>query len=155
MKALGVKGLTQINDVNDPIQELKLKGEMEVIEFENEELVKKCYDFIGTDIVEVIHLRSLGISMWLDEEGKLKNNVLPNLDGTFLFMKEFPWVQDTIMGHVVFTSDKTDDEGWTLGLTDEQLEKLKKLILEMQSKRPDIAFATDVLHNNPREKTNG
>ena len=154
MKALGVKGLTQINDVNDPIQELKLKGEMEVIEFENEELVKKCYDFIGTDIVEAVHLRSLGVTMWLDEEGKLKNNVLPNLDGTLLFMKEF-MVQDTIMGHVVFTSDKTDDEGWALGLTDEQLEKLQTVIRFMQSKRPDTAFATDVLNYDPREKANG
>ncbi len=149
MKALGVKGLIQINDVNDPIQELKLKGEMEVIEFEKTDLVKKCYDFIDTNIVEVIHLRSLGVSMWLDEEGKLKNNVLPNLDGTFLFMKEF-FVQDTIMGHVVFTSDKTDEEGWTLGLNDDEIEKLKKIILKMQSKRPDTAFATDVLNYDPR-----
>jgi hypothetical protein len=64
-------------------------------------------------------------------------------------MKEF-LVQDLIMGHVVFTSDKTDDEGWALGLEDEQLEKLKKLILEMQSKRPDKAFATDVLQTEPK-----
>ena len=149
MKALGVKGLTQVNDVNDPIQELNLKGALEVIEFDKEDLVKKCYDFIDTDIVEAVHLASLGRTMWLDAEGKLKNNVLPNLDGTFLFMKEF-MVQDTIMGHVVFTSDKTDEEGWALGLEDEQLEKLKKLILEMQSKRPDTAFATDVLNYDPR-----
>ena len=149
MKALAVKGLTQINDANDPIQELNLKGEISVIEFGKEELVKKCYDFIGTDIVEAVHLASLGVTMWLDEEGKLKNNVLPNLDGTLLFMKEF-MVQDTIMGHVVFTSDKTDEEGWALGLEDEQLETLKKLILLMQSKRPDSAFATDVLNYDPR-----
>jgi hypothetical protein len=75
MKALAVKGLTQINDANDPIQELNLKGEISIIEFETEELVKKCYDFIGTDIVECVHLASLGVTMWLDEEGKLKNNV--------------------------------------------------------------------------------
>jgi hypothetical protein len=148
MKALAVKGMTQVNP-DDPIQEINLKGEISVIEFETEELVKKCYDFIGTDIVECIHLASLGITMWLDEEGKLKNDNLPNLDGTFLFMKEF-LVQDLIMGHVVFTSDKTDDEGWALGLEDEQLEKLKKLILEMQSKRPDKAFATDVLQTEPK-----
>lgn len=154
MKALAVKGLTQINDANDPVQELNLKGEISVIEFDKEELVKKCYDFIGTDIVECVHLPSLGITMWLDEEGKLKNNVLPNLDGTLLFMREF-MVQDVIMGHVVFTSDKTDDEGWALGLEDEQLEKFKKMLLEMQSKRPDTAFATDVLNYDPREKTNG
>jgi hypothetical protein len=148
MKALAVKGMTQVNP-DDPIQEINLKGEISVIEFETEELVKKCYDFIGTDIVECVHLASLGITMWLDEEGKLKNDNLPNLDGTFLFMKEF-LVQDLIMGHVVFTSDKTDDEGWALGLEDEQLEKLKKLILEMQSKRPDKAFATDVLQTEPK-----
>jgi hypothetical protein len=144
MKALGVKGLTQINDSNDPIQELKLKGEMEVIEFDKEDLVKKCYDFIGTDIVEAVHLPSLGLTMWLDEEGKLKNNVLPNLDGTFLFMNEFK-VRDVIMGHVVFTSDKTDEEGWALGLEDKDIERLKTLILGMQKSRPETAFAADVL----------
>jgi len=144
MKALAIKGLTQINDANDPIQELSLKGEMSVIEFEKEELVKKCYEFIGTDIVECVHLASLGVTMWLDEEGKLKNDVLPNLDATLLFMKEF-MIQDSIMGHVVFTSDKTDEEGWALGLDDKHLELLQKLITEMQSKRPDTAFATDVL----------
>lgn len=149
MKALALRGLTQINDVNDPIQELNLKGEMSVIEFEKEDLVKKCYDFINTDIVEACHLASLGITMWLDEVGKLRNDVLPNLDATFLFMKEF-MVQDTIMGHVVFTSDKTDEEGWALGLEDREIEALKAVILKMQSKRADTAFATDVLHTEPK-----
>jgi hypothetical protein len=149
MKALAVKGLTQINDANDPVQELNLKGEISVIEFEKEELVKKCYDFIGTNIVEAVHLPNFGVTMWLDEEGKLKNNVLPNLDGTLLFMRQF-MVQDVIMGHVVFTSDKTDDEGWALGLNDAELEKLKEEILKMQSKRPDTAFATDVLNSEPK-----
>jgi hypothetical protein len=149
MKALAVKGLTHIGSADDPIQQLKLKGDISVIEFENEELVKKCYDFIGTDIVECVHLASLGVTMWLDEEGKLKNDNLPNLDGTILFMKEF-MVQDVIMGHVVFTSDKTDDEGWALGLEDEELEKLKNLILEMQSKREETVFATDVLTTEPK-----
>lgn len=149
MKALAVKGLTQINDANDPVQELNLKGEISVIEFEKEDLVKKCYDFIETNIVECIHLRSLGLTMWIDEEGKLKNNVLPNLDGTFLFLKEFPWIRDVIMGHVVFTSDKTDDEGWALGLEDKDIERLKTLIQGMQESRPDKAFATDVLTREP------
>jgi hypothetical protein len=149
MKALAVKGLTHIGSADDPIQQLKLKGEISVIEFEKENLVEKCYDFIGTNIVECVHLASLGITMWLDEEGKLKNTNLPNLDGTILFIKEF-LVQDVIMGHVVFTSDKTDDEGWALGLEDAELEKLKNLILEMQSKRDETVFATDVLTTEPK-----
>lgn len=149
MKALALKGITQINDTNDPVQELNLKGEMSVIEFEKTDLVKKCYDFIGTDIVECVHLASLGVTMWLDEEGKLKNNVLPNLDASFMFIKEFT-VQDVIMGHVVFTSDRTDEEGWALGLDDKQIELIQKLITTMQSKRPDTAFATDVLTTEPK-----
>jgi hypothetical protein len=149
MKALAVKGLTHIGSADDPIQQLKLKGDISVIEFEKENLVEKCYDFIGTNIVECVHLPSLGITMWLDEEGKLKNDNLPNLDGTILFVKEF-LVQDVIMGHVVFTSDKTDDEGWALGLEDAELEKLKTLILEMQSKRDETIFATDVLTTEPK-----
>ena len=86
MKALGLKGITQINDKDDPIQELKLNGEIQEIEFEKTDLVKKCYDFIGTNIVEAIHLPSVGLTMWLDEEGKLKNNVLPNLDATMMYL---------------------------------------------------------------------
>lgn len=148
MKAVGVKGLTQING-DDPIQELNLKGEISIIEFEKEELVKKCYDFIGTDIVECVHLPDFGVTMWLDEEGLLKNDTLPNLDGTLLFMSQYQ-VTQAIMGHVVFTSDKTDDDGWALGLDDNELEKLTNLILQMQSKRPDKAFATDVLKTEPR-----
>lgn len=143
MKALGVKGMTQINS-DDPIQELNLKGAMEVIEFDKEGLLKKCYDFIGTNIVECVHLPSFGVTMWLDEEGLLKNDVLPNLDGTLLFMGEYQ-VTQAIMGHVVFTSDKTDEDGWALGLEEEELAKIMQIILRMQSKRPDKAYATDVL----------
>jgi hypothetical protein len=143
MKALGVKGLTQING-DDPIQELNLKGEMTILEFEKEDLLKVCYPFIETNIVEAIHLPELGLTMWIDEEGKLKNDNLPNLDGTFLYMNQYK-VQDVIMGHIVFTSDKTDEDGWALGLEDENIERLKTLILGMQASRPDKAFATDVL----------
>lgn len=143
MKALGLKGMTQING-DDPIQELNLRGEMTILEFEKEDLLKVCYPFIETDIVEAIHLPELGLTMWIDEEGKLKNNNLPNLDGTYLYMNQYR-VQDLIMGHVVFTSDKTDEEGWALGLEDENIERLKTLILGMQKSRPETAFATDVL----------
>jgi hypothetical protein len=148
MKALAVKGITQINS-DDPIQELSLKGEISIIEFEKKNLIKKCYDFIETDIVEAVHLASLGVTMWLDEEGKLKNNALPNLDGTFLFIQEFSQ-RDVIMGHVVFTSDKTDKEGWALGLSDAQIERLQTLIVEMQKNRPEKAFAADILKTEPR-----
>lgn len=150
MKALGVKGVTQINDANDPIQELSLKGAIEVIEFDKEHLVEKCYDFIGTTIVEAIDFSSLGLTMWIDEEGKLKNDNHPNLDATIMFIGEF-LVQDVIMGHVVFTSNRTDDEGWALGLEDDEMERLQKLILNLQDKRDEKVFATDVLTTEPTE----
>lgn len=150
MKALGVKGMTQTNDKNDPVQELNLKGEMEVIEFDNDSFLKTFYKFIETDIIEAVHLRSLGVTMWLDEEGKLKNNVLPNIDGSLLYINEFK-VMDKIMGHIIFTSDQCDEEGYTLGLTDEGLEKIRKTILRLQENRPDTAFATDVLENEPQK----
>ena len=143
MKALGLKGMTLINS-DDPIQEINLKGEISIIEFEKEELLKVCYPFIETNIIEAIHLPQLSLTMWIDEEGKLKNDNLANLDATFLFMSQYK-VQDIIMGHVVFTSDKTDEEGWALGLEDENIERLKTLILGMQANRADITFATNVL----------
>ena len=143
MKALGLKGMTLLN-ADDPIQELNLKGEMTTLEFKKEELLKVCYPFIETNIVEAIDLPELSLTMWIDEEGKLKNNNLANLDATFLFMSQYHY-QDVIMGHVVFTSNKTDKDGWALGLEDENIERLKTLILGMQKSRPDTAFATDVL----------
>lgn len=148
MKALSVKGITRVNE-NDPVQELNLKGTVTVFDFENENFLAKMYELIETDIVEAIDLPSLGLTMWIDEEGKLKNDVLPNLDGTFLYMKEYG-VEDVIMGHITFTSIETDEDGYVLGLSDEKLEVIKTLITKMQTRRPDIAFATDVLNDEPK-----
>lgn len=149
MKALGVKGITLLNEPNDPIQELSLKGTFKTIDFDKEDLVKKCYEFIGADIVECIHLASLGLDMWIDEEGKLKENVYPNLDATALFIREFG-VQDMIMGHVVFTSDRCDDEGWALGLDDNELKKLEEAIRGIQAMRPERTYAIDQLDQEPK-----
>lgn len=148
MKALSVKGITRVNE-NDPVQELNLKGVVTVFDFDNQNFLQTMYELIETDIIEAIDLPSLNLTMWIDEEGKLKNNVLPNLDGTFLYMKEYG-VQDVIMGHITFTSMQTDDEGYVLGLSDEQLENLQTIIAKMQRRRPDIAFATDVLSDEPQ-----
>lgn len=128
---------------------MNLRGEIKVIEFEKEQLFKVCYPFMETDIIQMINFPSLGVSMLIDEEGKMKNDNNPNLDATFLYMREYI-VQDIIMGHVVFVSQEADEEGWTMGLTDEKIEELTKLINKIQSKRPAKAFATTVLPTDPR-----
>lgn len=143
MKAVCVKGMTLVNE-DDPIRELNLKGAISVIDFDNDNFLKTMYGLIETNIVEAVDLPTLGLTMWLDEEGKLKNNVLPNLDGTFLYRHEYK-VPDIIMGHIVFTSNRTDDEGWVLGLEDEHIKRLETLILGMQESRPEKAFSAEVL----------
>ena len=56
------------------------------------------------------------------------------------------------MGHVVFTSDKTDDEGWALGLDDFQLKSLKRMLESFQKKRDPKAFGYEVLTKEPKGK---
>lgn len=59
------------------------------------------------------------LTMWVNEEGKLEG-LLPNEFGTRLFSKRFGEGVDVIVGNIVLTGG-TDDEGETLGLTDEQV----------------------------------
>lgn len=67
-------------------------------------------------------LNNLGIDMWINEEGKL----IENLKTTFIVVDNNGEVVDAIFGDVVFTS--TDMEGNTIGLNDIQIQKIKKIL---------------------------
>lgn len=65
------------------------------------------------------------LTMWLNEEGKLEG-LDTNLFGTLLFRQRFGDV-DTIVGNIVLTGG-TDDEGETLGLTEEQVKSFQFMV---------------------------
>lgn len=67
-------------------------------------------------------LNNLGIDMWINEEGKL----IEDLKTTFIVVDNNGEVVDAIFGDVVFTS--TDMEGNTIGLNDIQIQKIKKIL---------------------------
>ena len=78
--------------------------------------------------IECVHLSSLGVDLWCNEEGKLAG--LPQNDiATLLFHKEFG-AHDSIRGNVIFTGG-ADDEGDTIGLTEDQIKTLTELFGEV------------------------
>lgn len=66
-------------------------------------------------------LSDLNIDMWINEEGKFIQGLLP----TFVVVDSKDEIKDIIMGDVVFTS--SDNEGNTIGLNDIQAQKIKRI----------------------------
>jgi hypothetical protein len=86
--------------------------------------------------IECVSLPSVGIDMWVDEEGKLAEVGYVNAFGTILMQEEYgtdlngPLV-DIVVGTVIFTGG-TDEEGETLGLSPEQVEFLEAKLHEVE-----------------------
>lgn len=112
------KGIALYAPVVEGLDEIK--NTVEVREFEIGDSYQLLRDAVE-GYIECVHLSSLGVDMWLNEEGKLIG-LEPNALATYLFLREFNTL-DVIMGNVIFTGG-ADEEGETLGLTEEQLQKL-------------------------------
>jgi len=94
------------------------EGTKTVVDFDNETCYGMLKDAVG-GYIECVRLRKSGFEMWVNEEGKLQ--ALPqNPTGTALWVDNYGET-DVTVGNIVITGG-TDDEGETLGLTDEQLE---------------------------------
>lgn len=96
------------------------EGVMEVVEFDN----STCYSMLKDSVdgwVEWIPLPATGVEMWVNEEGKL-SNLNQNPYGTALWADSYG-PTDVTVGDIVITGG-TDDEGNTLGLSDEKIEYL-------------------------------
>lgn len=98
-----------------------VNGSAEVRLFEIGESYQVLRDAVE-GMIECVHLGSIGVDMWLNEEGKVYD--LPeNLFATYMFQREFGFL-DSVRGNVIFTS--TDhDTGETIGLTQEQFDALE------------------------------
>lgn len=66
------------------------------------------------------------LTLWVNEEGKL-NNLPYNIYASKMWEQRFGVGTDIIVGNAVFTGGG-DEEGDTLGLSDEQVELLKRFV---------------------------
>jgi hypothetical protein len=76
-------------------------------------------------MIEIVTL-SDELTMWVNEEGKMDGLPYNNI-ASRLFDKVFGVFVDEIVGDVII-SGGTDDDGETLGLTDDQIEKLTTVL---------------------------
>jgi hypothetical protein len=96
---------------------IKTDGTKEVVEFE----IGESYDLLSKSVegwIECVSLISRNADMWVNEEGKL-NGLPVNTHATALWVEEFG-MTDIIVGNIIITGG-VDNEGETLGLSDEQV----------------------------------
>ena len=108
---------------------LSIYGRSEVREFTDETAHLVLREAVGGHL-EHIHLPTLGVDMWVNEEGKLKH-LPPNQFATYLWIDSYGTrangYVDVIAGNAAFTKG-TDDEGNTTGLSEDDIVIIKKMI---------------------------
>lgn len=100
-----------------------VSGELEVWEFTGEQE----YDVIRKAVggwIEGVDLPKQQARLWLNEEGKL-NGLSVNESATSLWVSNYGFT-DLIVGDTLITGG-IDDEGYTIGLTDEQVYEISLL----------------------------
>jgi hypothetical protein len=95
---------------------------LDVVEFNESKTYETIRDAVD-GMFDCVRLPSLGVDMWVNDEGKL-NKLDLNPFGTALWVSEYG-MTDIIVGDVIITGG-TNGEGKTLGMTNEQaIEVLK------------------------------
>jgi len=88
---------------------------LDVIDFDESKSYETIKAAIGGGTIQCIHLPSLDVDMWIDDEGKLVNEPVINAFGSALWVDSYG-MTDLIVGDIIITGG-VDDEGHTLGLT--------------------------------------
>ena len=89
---------------------IKENGEEYAYEFKDTPTFKEIYPQIHTDIIQLISLDK-NLEMWIDEEGKLKDNKKINHKATLLWYNALERViDDVIIGDVAIVERIEDDE---------------------------------------------
>lgn len=102
---------------------IKTDGTVEWQEFE----IGKSYSLLSETVggwIECANVKH-NIDIWLNEEGKLIG-LEPNRTATAIFWDKWGIGTDIIVGDVFITTN--DENGETIGLTDEQIEYLKDFL---------------------------
>jgi Domain of unknown function (DUF3846) len=99
-------------------------GEKSVVEFHNDTCYQVLSDAVGGMIECVsLHDKPNQPDMWLNDNGKAMGfNQNPTATALWVDMYD---MSDVIMGDVIITGG-ADDEGYTLGLSDEQVDYFLK-----------------------------
>jgi hypothetical protein len=98
---------------------IKTTGQIKVVEFDNETCYKTLSDGVG-GLIECVAM-SEQMDLWCNEEGKNEGRELNPL-ATRLFQEAHGQI-DYIAGDAVITGG-IDDDGNSLGLTDEQIDEI-------------------------------
>lgn len=102
---------------------IRTDNSKEVVEFTNETSYKTLSGAVG-GYIECVYLHNRNLDLWINEEGKIIGlPVNPTATG---FWMEMYGLTDMIMGDVIITGT-ADDEGYTTGLTDEEVNQLLEL----------------------------
>jgi len=99
---------------------------LNVVEFDEDKSYETLSKAVG-GLIECVNIPSLGVDMWINEEGKV-NGLDLNGFGCALWVSEYGYT-DIIVGDVIITGG-VDEEGRTLGLTDRQVEKVLSKVYE-------------------------
>jgi hypothetical protein len=100
---------------------ISTQGVREVVDFDNETAYSVIRSAVG-GWIECIRIPSMGVEMWVNEEGKLADNPIINPIATALWVDNYGKT-DVTVGDVIITGPP-NGEGDSQGLTEEQLATL-------------------------------
>ena len=100
------------------------ENKLDIIDFDESKSYETIKAAIGGGTIQCIHIPSLDVDMWIDDEGKLVNEPVINAFGSALWVDSYG-MTDLIVGDIIITGG-ADDGGKTLGLTDEQVVSVLK-----------------------------
>jgi hypothetical protein len=86
--------------------------------------LQSMYREIGCNLVDCVGLRA-DLDLWLDDEGKLKDNWEVNLAASALLQRH--GIPDLVAGTALLTGG-ADEEGYTLGISDETASDVERLL---------------------------
>ena len=121
-------------------------NDIDVIEVEEGRTGNAIRDAVG-GLYDCIHIPSLGVDMWINDEGKLEG--LPiNANGTALWVSQYG-MTDIIVGNIVVTGG-VDEQGNTLGIDVNKIIEVLELanntmhnLLSNSSSETNSSFETD------------
>ena len=121
-------------------------NDIDVIEVEEGRTGNAIRDAVD-GLYDCIHIPSLGVDMWINDEGKLED--LPiNAMGTALWISQYG-MTDMIVGNIVVTGG-VDEEGNTLGIDVNKIIEVLELanntmhnLLSNSSSETNSSFETD------------
>jgi len=111
----------------------KADGNVEVVDFDESNSYNTIKEATGGGLIDRVHMSSLDVDVWIDDEGKLVENPTPNSLGTVLWVNEYG-MTDFICGDIIITGG-VDDEGNTLGLSREKVFKVLDTVTQFILKR--------------------